>query len=179
MFGLFFNPKEEKLMSEVKFKTIRVRPGCTGFYNKILVAGEVARIPADMEATKDGWFDDVSDDAVSTIGAARVGQKEISTQDADTSEGPNPNVGNPEYVPPAEDQFVSSDVAPESADSDQAQGTEGQVDSDGDKDATTKKLTKAEIIAELEKMGVEDIDRNARVADLQARLDLVKNALGE
>lgn len=166
-------------MSEVKFKTIRVRPGCTGFYNKILVAGEVARIPADMEETKDGWFDDVSDDAVSIIGAARVGQKKISTQDADTRPGPNPKEGNPDYVPPAEDQSVSSDVATESANSTQAQGTEGQVDSDGDKDATAKKLNKTQIIAELEKLGVEDIDRNARVSDLQARLDLVKNALGE
>lgn len=155
-------------MKEVEMKRIKVRPGKTGFYTSILESGQVAMIPADQKATKDGWFDDVPDDTPLDIGAAFVGRKEMDESVEQYGNGSGPVHRNEGTT---DEEINLSDPGENPAKVVAAENVE-----DG-KDAVSKETTKADIIAELEYLGVQDFNRSARKDELQARLDLVKDAL--
>lgn len=152
----------------IELKKIRVREGHTGFYTSILESGTIAMIPADQKATKNGWFDDVEDDDPVDIGAANVGRKNETDQGAETGRTSLGGVGGSEELHGKSD----SKDASKDQNTDQGNTSEDGQDADGSKDPTKK-----DIIEELESLGVQDFNRSARKDELQARLDLVKEAL--
>lgn len=156
------------MTKEIKLKRIKVRQGKTGFYTSILESGQVALIPADQEATKDGWFDDVPNDTPLDIGAAFVGRKETDEPVEQYGNGSGPVHRNEGTT---DEEINLSDPG-----ENPAKVVAAKDDEDG-KDAASKETTKADIIAELESLGVQDFNRSARKDELQARLDLVKDAL--
>lgn len=142
---------------EVKLKRIKVRQGMTGFHTRILESGDIAHIPADIpEIPKEqgGWFDDYPEEEKPVIGAARVGRK--AGVNEKTSEKP--------------------DETDDNQDQDNDQGTDGE-NTEALETKPTKAPTKSDIIKELESLGVQDIDKNAKKEVLEDQLELVKNAL--
>lgn len=168
------------MSKEIKMKKIRVRPGMTGFYTSILESGQVALIPADQEETENGWFDDVADDVPVSIGADRVARQESPTKNVEKYGDGSGDVPRGESTTDQEINLVGSE-------SDQPPSLNGvvegedkvPVDQNGkdDESEDTKGSTKADIIKELESLGVMEFNRSANKGELQARLDMVKSAL--
>lgn len=184
-------------MSE-KLKLIKVRPGKTGFYTKVLEAGEYGRIPESVKETADGWFDDVpeQEDHLSAAMSSRnlEGSKDAVSNKTDSNGGTNPgdgvgsntfsNQSSPEKsdYAPTETALVgdapSTHTADESAneaptdESQKANESQSSDESDSDDDRT-----KSEIIKELEDLGVQDFNRSKRKSELLELLESVKAGL--
>lgn len=169
------------MSKEIKMKKIRVRPGMTGFYTSILESGQVALIPADQKETKDGWFDDVADDVPVSIGADRVARQESPTKNVEKygdGSGDVPCAGGTaeqdiKYAE-AESGLKQLPVSDEAKSEDKGSADESGVDAAPE---DQKEPTKADIIKELESLGVMEFNRSANKGELQARLDMVKSAL--
>lgn len=179
-----------------QLKTIRVRPGQTGFYTRILHEGEVAQIPADIPATKNGWFDDVEDEAPSTIAAHHVGQSEENTDESYHApvihDQSNPSLvdhgafSNGVYdasapLSDSDGQVESTGTnlqdAPENT-QEPIKGTGESVDHEGgEADAKPdSKKTIADIIEEIESFGVVEFDRSQKRAELLELLLTIRKA---
>lgn len=182
-------------MSE-KLKLIKVRPGMTGFYTKVLEAGEYGRIPVSVKETADGWFDDVpeQEDHLSAAMSSRLSGVNANDAKTDSNGGANPgdgvgsntfsNQSSPEKsdYAPTETALVgdapSTHTADESADeapadeSQKAAEPQSADESDSDDDRT-----KSEIIKELEDLGVQDFNRSKRKSELLELLESVKSGL--
>lgn len=168
-------------MSE-KLKTVKVRPGMRGFYGRVYEAGEVFQLPVDIKETKDGWFDDVPDETPLSIGAGRVGRKSNdesitiagngeSAASGDVSGGQNSYQGDLRQDEAGQNATADADSKDENtsedADNEGAESTEEKV----------KEPTKADIVTELEELGVQDFNRNSKKAELEELLNSVKSGL--
>ena len=193
------------MTTQEKMKTVKVRSGMQGFYGRVYESGEVLKLPASIPQTKSGWFDDVAESEAVKIAAATVGTKSINIDT--TSEGPNPNVGNLNYAEGvnsaavqevitgdkeagasnelsaseslqeqgvSETQPASGEGQPEQQSESTAQGTTNEPDEDEAKEVPTK----AQIIAELEELGVQDFVKSDKKDVLLNKLNMVKEALG-
>jgi len=193
------------MTTQEKMKTVKVRSGMQGFYGRVYESGEVLKLPASIPQTKSGWFDDVAESEAVKIAAASVGTKSINIDT--TSEGPNPNVGNLNYAESvnsaaiqevikgdkeagasnelsaseslqeqgvSETQPASGEGQPEQQSESTAQGTTNEPD----EDEVKKVPTKAQIIAELEELGVQDFVKSDHKDVLLNKLNMVKEALG-
>lgn len=182
-----------------QLKLIKVRPGMSGFYTKVLESGEYGRIPVSIKETKNGWFDDVPEQE-DHLSAAMTARKFGRSKDAGSNEinpngGANPGdiVGSnpfPNQVGGEKTNYAQSETslvgdAPsahtsdESSDQDAGDESQKAAESqDQSKDgADSKEPTKSDIIKELEELGVKEFNRSNRKDELQALLDSVKAGL--
>lgn len=175
-----------------QLKLIKVRPGKTGFYTKVLEAGEYGRIPVSIKETKDGWFDDVPEQE-DHIAAAKVGRKNESNAKTNSDGGANSGNGAgsiqfSNQVGEEKTDYARSETAlvgdapsgnPENEGA--AQSADGDfekaAESKNQDEADSKGPTKADIIKELEELGAKDFNRSSRKDELQALLDSIKDGL--
>lgn len=180
-----------------QLKLVKVRPGMSGFYTKVLESGEYGRIPVSIKETKNGWFDDVpeQEDHLSAAMAGRLSGADANANKAnfyggtDSSNGagspslPNQVGGEKTNYAQSETALVGDAPSAHTADesSDQDAGDEGQKaaqSQDQSEDgADSKGPTKSDIIKELEELGVKEFNRSNRKDELQALLDSVKAGL--
>lgn len=180
-----------------QLKLIKVRPGMSGFYTKVLESGEYGRIPVSIKETKNGWFDDVpeQEDHLSNAIARRVIGENAnaakthldggtnSSNGAGSPSLPNQVGGEKTHYAQSETALVGDAPSANTSDesSDQDAGDEGQKaaqSQDQSKDgADSKEPTKSDIIKELEELGVKEFNRSNRKDELQALLDSVKAGL--
>lgn len=171
---------------EVKLKRIKVRQGMTGFHTRILESGDIAHIPADIpEIPKEqgGWFDDYPEEEKPVIGAAGVGRKagvnENTSMASRIADPYSPDAGSTDsgQVPEGSPEQTEGNAdANDQQDQNTDQGTDGEK-AEAPETKSTKAPTKSDIIKELEALGVQDIDKNAKKEVLENQLELVKNAL--
>lgn len=180
-----------------QLKLIKVRPGMSGFYTKVLESGEYGRIPVSIKETKNGWFDDVpeQEDHLSAAMAGRLSGENANAAKTHLDGGTNPSngAGSPSlpnqvggektnYAQP-ETALVGDAPSANTADggSNQGAGDEGpkvaESQDQSKDDADSKGPTKSDIIKELEELGVKDFNRSNRKDELQALLDSVKAGL--
>ena len=180
-----------------QLKLIKVRPGMSGFYTKVLESGEYGRIPVSVKETKNGWFDDVpeQEDHLSNAIARRVIGENAnaakthldggtnSSNGAGSPSLPNQVGGEKTHYAQSETALVgdapSANTSDESSDQDAADESQ-KVDESKDQSedgADSKGPTKSDIIKELEELGVKEFNRSNRKDELQALLDSVKAGL--
>lgn len=180
-----------------QLKLVKVRPGMSGFYTKVLESGEYGRIPVSIKETNNGWFDDVpeQEDHLSAAVAGRLSGVNANAAKtnldggADSSNGagspslPNQVGGEKTNYAQSETALVGDAPSAHTSDesSDQDAGDEGQKatqSQDQSEDgADSKGPTKSHIIKELEELGVKEFNRSNRKDELQALLDSVKAGL--
>lgn len=180
-----------------QLKLIKVRPGMSGFYTKVLESGEYGRIPVSIKETKNGWFDDVpeQEDHLSAAMAGRQSGVDANANKANFYGGANPSNGEgspslPNQVGGEKTDYAQSETAlvgdapsahtadesSNEAPADESQKVAEPQDQSED-GADSKGPTKSDIIKELEELGVKEFNRSNRKDELQALLDSVKAGL--
>lgn len=180
-----------------QLKLIKVRPGMSGFYTKVLESGEYGRIPVSIKETKNGWFDDVpeQEDHLSAAMAGRLSGANANAAKTYLDGGTNPSNGAgspslPNQVGGEKTHYAQSETAlvgdapsahtadesSNEAPADESQKVDESQDQSKDS-ADSKEPTKSDIIKELEELGVKEFNRSNRKDELQALLDSVKAGL--